>query len=153
MAKKNGGKIGILMFDIDFFKKFNDNYGHACGDYVLQTVASLIKESLRGDDMASRYGGEEFTVMLSNADREKSMKVAERIRKNIEAYDFCYENQHVKVTISVGVSTFEGGKTSTATPNALVDKADKALYVSKRSGRNRVTFADNDTISDVTLPK
>lgn len=153
LAKKNGGKIGILMFDIDFFKKFNDNYGHACGDYVLQTVASLIKESLRGDDMASRYGGEEFTVMLSNADREKSMTVAERIRKKIEAYDFCYENQHVKVTISVGVSTFEGGKTSTATPNALVDKADKALYVSKRSGRNRVTFADRDTISGVTLPK
>ncbi len=152
-AKKSGEKIGILMFDIDFFKKFNDTYGHACGDYVLQTVATIIRESLRIDDMASRYGGEEFTVMLSKADMAKSITVAERIRRKIEEYDFNYEEKHMKVTISVGVSVFEGNMKSEITPNALVDKADKALYVSKRTGRNRVTFADEKLISNVKLPK
>ena len=151
-ARQTGEKIGILMFDIDFFKKFNDTYGHACGDYVLQTVASLIREGLRDEDMASRYGGEEFTVMLNSADAKEAMSVGERIRKKIEDFDFCYENQHVKVTISVGVAVYSGDSSTRITPNIIVDQADKALYVSKRNGRNRVTFADESIISDVKLP-
>jgi len=152
IARKEGSHISILMFDIDFFKKFNDNYGHACGDFVLQTVASIIRESIRNEDMASRYGGEEFTVMLNGAAKDNAMIVAERIRRKIETYDFCYEDQHMHVTISVGVSEYDSQVNPVNSPNLLVDQADKALYVSKRSGRNRVTFASADTISDVKLP-
>lgn len=150
--KSESGFVSVLMFDIDFFKKFNDTYGHACGDYVLKTVASLIKGSIRGGDMASRYGGEEFTVMLSNAKKEDAILVAERIRKKIENYEFCYEEQRMKVTISVGVSEYDGNSPD-VTPKLLVDQADKALYLSKRNGRNRVTFADPSLISDVSLAK
>ena len=102
--------------------------------------------------MASRYGGEEFTVMLNSADAKEAMSVGERIRKKIEDFDFCYENQHVKVTISVGVAVYSGDSSTRITPNIIVDQADKALYVSKRNGRNRVTFADESIISDVKLP-
>ena len=143
--------IAILMFDIDFFKRFNDTYGHACGDYVLQTVAKIIHRCIRADDLASRYGGEEFTVMLDNMDKDGAMTVAERIRRTVEEYDFCYENQHVKVTISIGVTLFNTETNLVTSPKQLVDQADQALYVSKRSGRNRVTFADERLISEIKI--
>ena len=143
--------LSVIMFDIDFFKRFNDTYGHACGDYVLQTVAKIIKSSIRDKDMASRYGGEEFTVLLNETNTEDAMIVAERIRSKVEQFDFCYEDQHVKVTISIGVSTFDKILNPLTSPKLLVDQADQALYVSKRSGRNRVTFADPKLISEVKL--
>ena len=134
--------LSVIMFDIDFFKKFNDTYGHACGDYVLQTVAHIVKESIRGQDMAARYGGEEFTVMLSNTEKKDAMRIANRIRKNIESYDFLYESQHMHVTISGGVSVFSTDNNPVTSPKILVDQADQALYISKRNGRNRITFAE-----------
>ncbi|MCR4822522.1 MAG: sensor domain-containing diguanylate cyclase [Treponema sp.] len=145
------GHLSVIMFDIDFFKRFNDTYGHACGDYVLQTVAKIIKSSIRGQDMASRYGGEEFTVLLNDTLADDAMIVAERIRSKVEQFDFCYEDQHVKVTISLGVSTFDVEKNPVTAPKMLVDQADQALYVSKRNGRNRVTFADPKLISEIKL--
>ena len=150
-ALANDTKLSIIMFDIDFFKRFNDTYGHACGDYVLITVAKIIKSSIRGQDMASRYGGEEFTVLLNKTSKEDAMIVAERIRGKVEQFDFCYEDQHVKVTISLGVSTFDTEVNPITTPKLLVDQADQALYVSKRNGRNQVTFADPKLISEVKL--
>ncbi|MBQ9909405.1 MAG: sensor domain-containing diguanylate cyclase [Treponema sp.] len=150
-ALANEGSLSVIMFDIDFFKRFNDTYGHACGDYVLQTVAKIIKSNIRDKDMASRYGGEEFTVLLNETKTEDAMIVAERIRSKVEQFDFCYEDQHVKVTISLGVSTFDKQLNPVTSPKLLVDQADQALYVSKRSGRNRVTFADPKVISDVKL--
>lgn len=152
-ALANEGHLSVIMFDIDFFKRFNDTYGHACGDYVLQTVAKIIKSNIRDKDMASRYGGEEFTVLLNETRMEDAMIVAERIRSKVEQFDFCYEDQHVKVTISIGVATFDTQHNPVTSPKLLVDQADQALYVSKRSGRNRVTFADSKVISDVTLDK
>jgi len=134
--------LSVIMFDIDFFKKFNDTYGHACGDYVLQTVAKIIKSGIRGQDMASRYGGEEFTVMLHNTGKEEAMQVAERIRQKIENNDFFYEDQHMQVTISSGVSVFSTDNNPVTSAKQLVEQADQALYMSKRNGRNRVTFAD-----------
>lgn len=144
-------ELGILMFDIDFFKKFNDTWGHACGDYVLKTVAKIIKSNTREHDIASRYGGEEFTVMLPNTSKEDSLAVAERIRKEIEDFDFAYENQHMKVTISIGCSVFNPDTNPVTVAKDLVDQADKALYVSKRNGRNQVTFADENTIKDIEV--
>jgi diguanylate cyclase (GGDEF)-like protein len=133
-------KISVLMFDIDFFKKFNDTYGHECGDFVLISVAELIKKSLRDTDIACRYGGEEFTVLLTNTGKKEALMVAERIRTTIENNDFVYEDKHFKVTISGGVSVFDGSKHAMISPNAFVNQADKALYVSKNKGRNRVSF-------------
>lgn len=143
--------LAVIMFDIDFFKRFNDTYGHACGDYVLQTVAKIIRSCIRSCDLASRYGGEEFTVMLDKTGKDDAMTVAERIRQHVEEYDFCYENQHVKVTISIGVTVFDSEKNLVSSPKQLVDQADQALYVSKRSGRNRVTFADERLISEIKI--
>lgn len=139
--------LGVLMLDIDFFKKFNDTYGHACGDYVLITVAKIIKSSVREYDIACRYGGEEFTIMLPNTSKEDAMAVAERIRKQIEDYDFTYEDQHMKVTISIGCSEFDPDINPIINAKDLVEQADKALYVSKRNGRNQVSFADEEIIN------
>lgn len=132
--------IAALMFDIDFFKKFNDTYGHECGDFVLINVADLIKKSLRESDVASRYGGEEFTVLLSDTGIDDAMLVAERIRSTIDEHDFVFNNQHLHVTISVGVSVFDAEKNPVKTPNEFVNQADQALYMSKSNGRNRVTY-------------
>lgn len=138
--------VGVIMFDIDHFKSFNDTYGHACGDYVLITVAKIIKNSIRSQDMASRYGGEEFTVMLPNTLKEDAMQVAERIRTNIETALFTYENKQMHVTISGGVSVFDAEENPVSSAKEFVEQADKALYVSKTSGRNRITFADKEII-------
>lgn len=138
--------VSVIMFDIDHFKKFNDTWGHACGDYVLKTVAKIIKTSIRSQDMAARYGGEEFTVMLPNTLKEDAVMVAERIRSNIEDMDFDYEGQHVHVTISGGVSVYDADSNPVATAKEFVEQADRALYISKNSGRNRITFADKQVI-------
>lgn len=151
-AHVNKIPLSIIMFDIDFFKRFNDTYGHACGDYVLQTVAKIIKSCIRSRDLAARYGGEEFTVMLDATGKEDAMTVADRIRSKVEQYDFCFESQHVKVTISLGVTEFNVDTNPIISPKALVDQADKALYVSKRNGRNQVTFAEPSLISEIKLP-
>lgn len=134
--------IAVLMFDIDFFKKFNDTYGHECGDFVLITVANIIKSSLRETDIASRYGGEEFTVLLRKGNKTEAMKVAERIRKKIEGYDFVYNDQHLHVTVSGGISVFDAEKNPVDLPNIFVNQADSGLYMSKNNGRNQVTFFD-----------
>lgn len=137
-----GTNNSVLMLDIDFFKKFNDTYGHECGDFVLISVANLIKNNLRESDIACRYGGEEFTVLLNNTAKAEAMLVAERIRKEIEKTDFVYEGQHLHVTISLGVSVFDKDENLVNSANEFVKQADKALYESKQNGRNRVSFYD-----------
>lgn len=132
--------ISVLMLDIDFFKKFNDTYGHECGDFVLITVADLIRKSLRESDVASRYGGEEFTVLLASAGKEEAMLVAERIRSTIDEHDFVYNDQHLHVTISCGVSVFDVTGNLVSSPQEFVNQADQGLYISKSNGRNRVTY-------------
>lgn len=134
--------LAVIMLDIDFFKKFNDTYGHECGDYVLIQVAEIIKDSLRESDVASRYGGEEFTVLLSKTKKEEAMLVAERIRDKIANHDFVFNDQHLHVTISAGVSVFDTKDNMIYSPNEIVNQADMALYVSKNTGRNKVSFYD-----------
>ena len=134
--------LSVIMFDIDFFKKFNDTYGHACGDYALKKVAEIISDSIREGDLASRYGGEEFTVLLCNAGKDEAMLVAERIRKRIEQTTVFYEGHNMQITISGGISVFNVETNPVRSAKVLVDQADKALYISKRSGRNRVTVFD-----------
>lgn len=137
--------LSVLMFDIDFFKKFNDTYGHECGDFVLISVADLIKKSLRDSDVASRYGGEEFTVLLTDTGAEEALLVAERIRAAVDEHDFVFNGEHLHVTISVGVSVFDAEKNLVNSPNEFVNQADQALYISKNNGRNKVTLYEIKT--------
>lgn len=132
--------LSVLMLDIDFFKRFNDTYGHACGDVVLQMVASVVQQNTRNQDMAARYGGEEFVVMLCDTPAQTAEKIAERIRTSIENLDILYDGQHLNLTISIGVAEYNPEIDSTA--KNLVDRADKALYNSKQTGRNKVSLAD-----------
>ncbi|MDE5898637.1 MAG: sensor domain-containing diguanylate cyclase [Treponemataceae bacterium] len=139
--------LSVIMFDIDFFKHFNDTYGHECGDFVLKQVAALIKSNLREQDLASRYGGEEFVVMLNETEKDDAIAVAERIRSCIEAYDFVFKEQHMRVTISCGVAVFDSEKNPLTVPKQLVNQADQGLYMSKHNGRNRVTYAPPSLVS------
>ena len=132
--------LSVLMLDIDFFKRFNDTYGHACGDVVLQMVASVIQQNTRNQDMAARYGGEEFVVMLCDTNASTAVKIAERIRTSIENLDILYDGQHLNLTISIGVAEIIPGTDQNA--RVLVDRADKALYNSKQTGRNKVSLAE-----------
>lgn len=133
----DSSSLAVFMLDIDHFKKFNDKYGHACGDMVLIEVASIIKNTVRQEDLAARYGGEEFVVLLCDVEQEEAFEIAENIRKAIEEKDFVFENQHMKVSISVGISMYFGFKEMTA--KLLVEQADAALHESKNAGRNRTT--------------
>ena len=141
MAMSNKLPLSVMMFDIDFFKHFNDTYGHECGDFVLKEVASLIKGNLREEDLASRYGGEEFTVLLNETAKDTAVAVAERIRSTIESHDFVFNDQHLHVTISCGVAVFDAVTNPITNPKRLVNQADQGLYMSKHNGRNRVTYA------------
>lgn len=137
-AKRNGIPLSLIMFDVDHFKKFNDTYGHPFGDVVLKEVARLLKVNIRPYDHAIRYGGEEFMVILPETTSEIGIRLAERIRKAVEKYLFVDPEKPditTKVTISLGVAQWE----QKLDMNELIERADKALYVSKEGGRNRTT--------------
>ncbi|MCO5143836.1 MAG: GGDEF domain-containing protein [Oligoflexia bacterium] len=141
-AKALHSNLSLIMFDIDNFKSINDTYGHDCGDYVLTTLGSQIKSAgLRERDLAGRYGGEEFMVILTNSTSEQALEVAERIRKKIEDYQFTYDDQTIPVTISLGVSTISKDFNDS---KDLYKSADKALYKSKKSGKNKVTLSKEE---------
>lgn len=136
----------LLVLDVDFFKQVNDNYGHLAGDHVLQTVAQEIKASVRGRDLVSRYGGEEFAVLLRDTPRSGCQAVAENVRANIEQAIISLPeelgiDQPIQVTISIGGAWFREQEAT----EALVDRADRALYLSKENGRNRVTWENRRT--------
>lgn len=134
------------MTDIDFFKSVNDTYGHAAGDLALKTVAKTIKKELREYDIASRYGGEEFAILLPDTSPDEAYKVAERLRKQVEKKKINIEElkiegvKEISVTISIGVSLYISDKMKD--PNDLYKSADKGLYIAKESGRNRVVVSD-----------
>jgi two-component system, cell cycle response regulator len=129
--------MSIAVFDIDFFKKINDSYGHTAGDYVLKEIASVVQNKLiRADDLLARYGGEEFVVLLFGSTLDQALEIGERLRATIESHKFAFEGQPLKLTISVGVATKEP---QMAMWEELFVKADTALYQSKANGRNKVT--------------
>lgn len=125
--------LGVLMVDVDFFKKFNDTYGHAVGDLVLKKVAEVIQNACRDSDTAARYGGEEFVVILPDADSRSAWFAGERIRKKIEAQALEVGNEVLHITASVGAASFPE---VSHTFEELLEFADQALYDAKHSGRN-----------------
>ena len=133
-TKRQKNPLCAMMVDIDFFKKVNDTYGHASGDAVLRTVASIIKEHLRESDIPSRYGGEEFAVLLPYTHIEEAKIVGERLRKAVETTPIPIDKKNINVTISMGLAEFSPQETG----EDLFKRADSALYEAKESGRNRV---------------
>jgi diguanylate cyclase (GGDEF)-like protein len=127
--------FSFLMADIDHFKEFNDRYGHLVGDAVLKEVTKTIKENIRQIDFIGRYGGEELSIVLPETDKQESMYVAERIRAAIESKLLVVYDEGLRVTVSIGVSTYPH---DASLAKALIDKADQALYLAKQAGRNKV---------------
>ena len=134
--KRYGQVFSIIILDIDFFKKFNDTYGHQSGDCVLKQVASILKKNSRTSDIVCRYGGEEMTIILTNTNKKDAEITANKICQAIRNNKFTLANgEKVKVTVSVGVATVgENGQT----PQEIIEYSDKCLYKAKETGRNKV---------------
>jgi len=139
-SERTGTPLTLLMADLDHFKDVNDKYGHPQGDIVLKGIAAIIHQNIRGFDIASRYGGEEFAIILTETDLEIADTIAERLRKKIE--DAVYKNgeNDIKITISIGLAQFTHNIDMTGID--LIKKADNALYSAKSQGRNRIVKSE-----------
>lgn len=146
-AEQSGESFSLLLTDIDHFKKFNDTYGHQTGDQVLRLVALAVKQNVKGQDVACRYGGEEFAVVLPRTNLRQAVVVAEHIRQSVMSKELVKRSTGEnlgRVTISVGVASWRRGDT----PQTMVERADACLYAAKRGGRNMVR---SETDSDVVV--
>jgi diguanylate cyclase (GGDEF)-like protein len=130
--------LTFVMIDVDNFKSFNDQYGHLVGDAILREVARVIKETIRSMDFIGRYGGEELCIVLAETDKDQALLAAERIRQAVEGRSIRVYDEVMKVTISIGLSTYPK---DAQTDKSLIEKADKALYKAKLSGKNKVCSA------------
>ena len=124
----------LVMVDIDYFKKINDGYGHTVGDEILKKIASTIKKTFRLNDFVARYGGEEFSIIIDRIDRNYIQDVCERLRAAIEAINFTIDSERIPTTASIGIAFCS----QTDTLRTLIERADRALYLAKQSGRNIV---------------
>lgn len=129
-------KSTLLMCDIDHFKRINDTYGHAAGDVVIQAIAEAVRSNLRATDIAGRYGGEEYAVLLVDTGIEHAAVMAERLRQSVEALLINYNAHQIKVTLSLGLAEYQPSMTG---HRQWIEASDKALYQSKANGRNQVT--------------
>ncbi len=136
-TQRSDQKMALLMVDIDHFKNFNDNYGHATGDKVLQAVCNEMQRTLRRSDMLFRYGGEEFAIILSPSDSQLAEQIAERLRQAVANLVLAHGNEQLSITISLGAAEIK----QKDTPEKIFKRADKALYCAKNNGRNQVGIA------------
>ena len=136
-ARRHQRELSFMMFDIDHFKKINDYHGHLAGDYVLKELARIVQSRIRRDEVFARYGGEEFAILLPETTLEGARMLGEGLREKCESSSFNFQNETIKVTISVGIAQMtEQIKTS----QELIKAADDKLYEAKRAGRNRTVF-------------
>ena len=138
-ANRYGHQLSLIMIDIDHFKKINDTYGHPQGDIVLKMIASVISSTLRSSDIAARYGGEEFSIILPETTLKGAAVLAERIRLAVEKLKIPLNCKQITQTVSLGVTTYDPAKKKTK-KGTVIDAADKAMYSSKKNGRNRVSI-------------
>ena len=132
--------LGVLMLDLDYFKKFNDTYGHDAGDAVLRETATFLSKSVRAEDVVCRFGGEEFVIILPVADLHATQARGEKIRSKLRELTVLHQGQSLgMITVSIGVAALPDHGTS---PSALLEAADSALYRAKREGRDRVVLAE-----------
>ena len=136
-SKRHPSDFSLAILDIDFFKKVNDNFGHQYGDYVLRTVADLMKSAFRKTDLLYRYGGEELIMIMPETNIEGAIIPVQRLRRMVEDYDFEYNGVKTKVTVSIGLTMNYQELNS---PAEILKSADEALYKAKESGRNRVVL-------------
>jgi two-component system cell cycle response regulator len=130
----------VILFDIDHFKRINDTYGHRVGDQVLLDVAATVRANLRNSDLFSRYGGEEFGVLLPGTSSEQAWFMAERLRRAVEATPSDHGGEPIRVTISLGIAVAEPGTAAPPSAQDLIEQADAALYQAKKAGRNRAVL-------------
>jgi two-component system cell cycle response regulator len=135
-AIRHRTQLSLVMFDIDHFKRINDTHGHLAGDYALSTLAKVVSDTIRQEDVFARYGGEEFAVICRGIDLGGALAFGERIRRCVDAQAFVYNSIDIKVTVSVGVAAVP--EVGMKEPSELIGAADDALYQAKRQGRNRV---------------
>ena len=150
-TKRSGYQSSIIVMDVDHFKNFNDSYGHLAGDKVLEVLAQVIKQSVREDDIPSRFGGEEFTVLLPQTDKITVWNIAERLRITVSEMKVPWNISLPQATISMGLYTFD--KNADVDVEGIIRRADEALYISKIRGRNRSTLwnpGDTDPHPDVS---
>jgi len=136
-ARERGEPLSMMLFDIDYFKSFNDNYGHLTGDQVLRLVAMTLKQNIKGQDITARYGGEEFAVVLPNTALRQALTVADNIRRAVMSKELKKKSTGEilgRVTISAGVAVLSPRDDA----DSLIERADACLYAAKRNGRNRV---------------
>lgn len=144
-ARRNGSLVAVLMTDIDHFKRFNDTYGHQAGDAVLRALGEYLNNTTRGQDVVCRYGGEEFALMLSDADQEGALHRAEVLRREVKYLNAEYQGQHLgPISLSVGLALFPDHGSAIGD---LLRAADQALYCAKREGRDRVYLWMSKTIA------
>ncbi|MGM0507724.1 MAG: sensor domain-containing diguanylate cyclase [Fusobacteriota bacterium] len=141
-SRRYDSNLSLIMIDIDHFKNFNDTYGHQTGDKVLIEVANILKENTRSSDIVSRYGGEEFAIILPETGMDSSKIVAENIRKKVESKKIKDKSKILSVTISLGIFTLESGE-SEISGQEFIENADKTLYYSKENGRNQFNHYDD----------
>jgi two-component system cell cycle response regulator len=134
-ARRHARDLSIVMFDIDFFKRINDDFGHLAGDHVLRELAKLIQERIRRDEVFARYGGEEFTLLLPETGLEGARALADSIRQMVQQHGFVFQNEQIAVTISLGCACLTEDE---RTVQDLIQRADEKLYEAKHQGRNRV---------------
>lgn len=148
-AQRYDHDLAIIMFDIDHFKRFNDNYGHQMGDEVLKKTAQVLAENCRSSDLPCRYGGEEMAVILPEADIEGALAFAEKMRTLIEEMELEFQGNKVQITVSGGVASLcANAPTSKA---EFIQMADQALYYSKEMGRNCISCFQRETMENPTL--
>jgi diguanylate cyclase (GGDEF)-like protein len=145
-ASRDGTALSVVVVDIDHFKRFNDEHGHLAGDQTLHSVAEILKSCLREGDIAVRFGGEEFVLVLANTDEDNSFVVAERVRKTLADTKLDIAGQQLSITASFGVATTWPARQS-ETIAQLFERADTALYRAKEAGRNRVVIASPAAIA------
>jgi diguanylate cyclase (GGDEF)-like protein len=129
--------LSMIFVDVDHFKAINDEHGHDCGDLALASVASWVKDSVRGSDIVFRYGGEEFVILLIDTNQEEAAIIAERVRSGIESHTLAYGMAVLNITASLGVSSLQGNDDT----ESFIKRADAAMYKAKQSGRNQVCLS------------
>jgi diguanylate cyclase (GGDEF)-like protein len=137
--KRKPSPLAILILDVDDFKVINDSFGHPAGDHVLSEIGRLLLDNTRKENIVSRYGGEEFALLLTNTSLETALQIAERLRMKIGEQEFNFSGRKIRLSASFGVAHNEG---HCALQESLISRADQALYKAKRSGKNRVCFHD-----------
>lgn len=148
-SRRSGQPVSLLLLDIDRFKRINDDHGHMVGDRALEVLAMELKRQARAGDVVSRFGGEEFVLLMPNTSQASAKTMAERLRSAAEDLKVKHDDKTLRFTVSIGIST--GGNTKDSTQEILLASADKALYAAKEGGRNRVEVFEGEPESELAI--